>query len=177
MPAPERTEIWRALYGIASLRRAEGKWVIAVNEDIDPDDTNAVFWAMSYRCKPHRDVEILKHKHEGHGPRSLIDAEDSAVLIDATLKETFPPVSLPKREFMEKAAEIWQELGLPTLKPEAPWFGYDLGEWNEELERMAELAVRSEYWETGKIYAQRRRKDVEMNTEVRTLDKEPGEDA
>ena len=65
-----RTEIWRALYGIASLRRAEGKWVIAVNEDIDPDDTNAVFWAMSYRCKPHRDVEILKNKDEGHGPRS-----------------------------------------------------------------------------------------------------------
>ncbi|MCZ6745490.1 MAG: UbiD family decarboxylase, partial [Alphaproteobacteria bacterium] len=112
-----------------------------------------------------------------HGPRSLIDAEDSAVLVDATLKETFPPVSLPKREFMEKAAEIWEELGLPKLKPEAPWFGYDLGEWNEELEHMAELAVRSEYWETGKIYAQRRRKDVEMNTEVRTLDKEPGEDA
>jgi len=172
-----RTEIWRALYGVASHRMAEGKWIIAVNDDIDPDDTNAVFWAMSYRSKPHRDVEILKHKHEGHGPRSLIDSEDSAVLVDATLKETFPPVSLPKREFMEKAAEIWEELGLPTLKPEAPWFGYDLGEWNEELEHMAELAVRSEYWETGKIYAQRRRKDVEMNTEVRTLDEEPGEDA
>jgi 4-hydroxy-3-polyprenylbenzoate decarboxylase len=165
-----RTEIWRALYGVASHRMAEGKWIIAVNDDIDPDDTNAVFWAMSYRSKPHRDVEILKHKHEGHGPRSLIDSEDSAVLVDATLKETFPPVSLPKREVREKAAEVWEELGLAKLKPEAPWFGYDLGEWNEELERMAELAVRSEYWETGKIYAQRRRKDVEMNTEVRTLD-------
>ena len=129
-----RTEIWRALYGVASLRRAEGKWIIAVNEDIDPDDTNAVFWAMSYRSKPHRDVEILKHKDEGHGPRSLIDSEDGAVLVDATLKETFPPVSLPKRQYMEAAAEIWNELGLPKLKPERPWFGYDLGEWNEDLE-------------------------------------------
>jgi 4-hydroxy-3-polyprenylbenzoate decarboxylase len=80
-----RTEIWRALYGVASLRRAEGKWIIAVNEDIDPDNTDAVFWAMSYRSKPHRDVEILKHKDEGHGPRSLLDSEDAAVLIDATL--------------------------------------------------------------------------------------------
>ncbi len=53
----------------------------------------------------------------------MIDSEDSAVLIDATLKETFPPVSLPKREYMETAAEIWDELGLPKLKPEAPWFG------------------------------------------------------
>jgi 4-hydroxy-3-polyprenylbenzoate decarboxylase len=164
-----KTEIWRALYGVASLRRAEGKWIIAVNEDIDPNNTDAVFWAMSYRSKPHRDVEILKHKDEGHGPRSLIDSEDGAVLIDATLKETFPPVSLPKREFMENAKKIWEELDLPKLRPQAPWFGYDLGEWNEGLELMARRAVQSEYWETGKIIAQRRRGDLEMNTEIRTL--------
>jgi 4-hydroxy-3-polyprenylbenzoate decarboxylase len=163
------TEIWRALYAAAALRMAEGKWIVAVNDDIDPDNADAVFWAMSYRAKPHNDVEILKHKHEGHGPRSLVDSEDSAVLVDATLKETFPPISLPKREFMERAAEIWDEMGLPTLRPEAPWHGYDLGEWNDELERMAELATKSEYWETGRINAQRRRNDVEMNTEVRTL--------
>ena len=164
-----RTEIWRALYGVASLRRAEGKWVVAVNEDIDTDDANAVFWAMSYRCKPHRDVEILRHKDEGHGPRSLIDGEDGAVLVDATLKETYPPVSLPKRQYMEAAAEIWNELGLPRLKPERPWFGYDLGEWNADLEAMARRAVRGDYWETGRIIAQRRRGDVAMNTEIRTL--------
>ncbi len=165
-----RTEIWRALYGVASLRQAEGKWIIAVNEDIDPDDTDAVFWAMSYRCKPHNDVEILKHKHEGHGPRSLLDSEDSAVLIDATLKENFPPVSLPKREFMEKAKRIWEELGLPKLTPKAPWFGYDLGEWNSGLEAMARRAVHGEYWTTGQIIAQHRRGDVPINTEIRTLD-------
>ena len=39
-----RTEIWRALYGAASLHRAAGKYVIAVNDDIDPDNTDAVFW-------------------------------------------------------------------------------------------------------------------------------------
>ncbi|MEC8622148.1 MAG: UbiD family decarboxylase [Pseudomonadota bacterium] len=165
-----RTEIWRALYGIASLRRAEGKWVIAVNEDIDPDDTDAVFWAMSYRCKPHRDVEILKNKDEGHGPRSLQDSNDSAVLIDATLKETFPPVSLPKREYMEKAAVIWEELGLQKLRPKRPWYGYDMGEWNQDLEVMARRAVEGDFWKTGEVIAQRRRSDVSINTEVRTLD-------
>jgi 4-hydroxy-3-polyprenylbenzoate decarboxylase len=164
-----RTEIWRAMYGVASHRMAEGKWIVAVNEDIDPNDTNALFWAMSYRCKPHRDVEILKHKHEGHGPRSRIDREDAAVLIDATLKETFPPISLPKKEFMENAKKIWEALGLPKLKPEAPWYGYDLGEWNDELEHQAQLAVKGDYWETGKVCAKRRRNDVEMNTEIRTL--------
>ncbi len=164
-----RTEIWRALYGVASFRRAEGKWIVAVNDDIDPDNSDAIFWAMSYRCKPHRDVVMLPHKDEGHGPRSLIDSEDSAVLIDATLKETFPPIALPKREFMEHARAIWEEMGLPKLRPEAPWFGYDLGEWTDEFERMAQLAVKSEYWETGRVIAQRRRSDVAMNTEVRRL--------
>ena len=170
-----RTEIWRAMYGATSLRISDGKWIIAVNDDIDADDTNALFWAMSYRAKPHRDVEILPHQHEGHGPRSMIDSEDSSILIDATLKEGFPPISLPKRAFMEEAAKIWDELGLPELKPEVPWFGYDLGEWNDDLERMAERAVKGDYWETGKISAQRRRKDVAMNTETRTLteDDEP----
>jgi UbiD family decarboxylase len=168
-----RTEIWRALYGVASFRRAEGKWVVAVNEDIDPDNADATFWAMCFRCKPHRDVQLLHHKDEGHGPRSLHDSEDSAVLVDATLKETFPPIALPKREYMENAKAIWEELGLPRLRPEPPWFGYDLGEWDERLERQAELAVRSEYWQTGEWCAQRRRSDVGMNTELRTLEDGP----
>jgi UbiD family decarboxylase len=169
----KRTEIWRALYGVASFRRAEGKWVVAVDKDIDADNSDAIFWAMSYRCKPHRDVEMLKHKDEGHGPRSLIDNEDSAVLIDATLKETFPPISLPKREYMEAAKGIWESLGLPKLRPEMPWYGYDLGEWNEHLERQAQLAVKSEYWQTGEWCRQRRRSDVPMNTEMRTLEDDP----
>jgi 4-hydroxy-3-polyprenylbenzoate decarboxylase len=170
-----RTEVWRAMYGIASFRQSEGKWIVAVDEDIDPANADAIFWAMSYRSRPQHDVEVLKHQDEGHGPRSAVDSEDAAVLIDATLKETFPPVAMPKREYMEAAAKIWDELGLPALEPEAPWYGYDLGEWNEDFERMAQLAVKSEYWETGKLFAQRRRKDVEMNTEIRFL-KEEDED-
>jgi 4-hydroxy-3-polyprenylbenzoate decarboxylase len=127
---------------------------------------------MSYRCKPHRDVQMLAHKDEGHGPRSMLDHEDSAVLINAVLKETFPPISLPKREYMEHARTIWEELGLPPLRPEMPWYGYDLGEWNDHLEAQAQKAVRGEYWETGRWCAERRRSDVAMNTEMRTLDSE-----
>jgi hypothetical protein len=54
-----------------------------------------------------------------------------------------------------------------------PWYGYDLGEWNEHLERQAQRAVQSEYWETGEWCAKRRRSDVAMNTEMRTLDDDP----
>src|SRR5487761_2325952 len=53
-----QTEIWRALYGVVSFRRAEAKWVIAVDKDIDADNGDSILWAMSYRCKPHRDVQM-----------------------------------------------------------------------------------------------------------------------
>jgi UbiD family decarboxylase len=164
------TEIWRALYGAAALNRAAGKYVIAVNDDIDPDNADALLWAMSYRANPALDIHILPHRDQGHGPRSKRNnGQDASVLIDATLKENFPPISLPKREYMERAKVIWEELGLPKLKPEAPWFGYSLGEWPKEFERAAERAVAGEYFETGKQVEKRRRKDVRMNTEVREV--------
>jgi 4-hydroxy-3-polyprenylbenzoate decarboxylase len=168
--ATPTTEVWRALYGAASWNRAAGKYVVAVNEDIDPDNADALLWAMSYRANPGLDLQILHHRDQGHGPRSKrAGGEDASVLIDATMKEDFPPVSLPKREFMERARKIWEELGLPKLKPESPWFGYSLGEWPDEFDRAAEFAVNGDYFETGKELVKRRRKDVRMNTEVREL--------
>ena len=171
-----RTEIWRALYGAASLHRAAGKYVLAVDRDIDPDNADALFWAMAYRANPALDFEVLGHRDQGHGPRSLRNGgEDASVLIDATLKEDFPPISLPKQEFMENARKIWEELDLPPLTPQSPWYGYSLGEWSEEFEEAAKLATQSDYFETGKRLAQRRRKDVEMNTEVRRVSDAPEE--
>ena len=40
-----------------------------------------------------------------------LPADESAMLCNAILKEPFPPVSLPKREYMENAKKIWEELG------------------------------------------------------------------
>ena len=165
------TEIWRALYGAAVLHRAAGKYVIAINDDIDPDNADAILWAMSYRANPNLDMHVLPHRDQGHGPRSKRNGgEDASVLIDATLKENFPPISLPKREFMERAKVIWEELGLPKLKPESPWFGYSLGEWPDAMDEAAKRATRGDYFETGAQLEKRRRKDVRMNTEVRTVD-------
>jgi len=165
------TEIWRALYGAAVLHRAAGKYVIALNDDIDPENADAILWAMSYRANPSLDFHILPHRDQGHGPRSKRNGgQDASVLIDATLKEDFPPISLPKREFMERAKVIWEELGLPRLKPEAPWFGYSLGEWPDEMEEAAQRAVRGDYFATGAMQEKRRRKDVRMNTEVRNVE-------
>jgi 4-hydroxy-3-polyprenylbenzoate decarboxylase len=125
---------------------------------------------MSYRANPDIDFHILPHRDQGHGPRSQRNGgQDASVLIDATLKENFPPISLPKREYMERAKAIWEELGLPKLKPEAPWHGYSLGEWSRELDEAALKATRGEYFETGRKLEKRRRKDLRMNTEVRSV--------
>jgi UbiD family decarboxylase len=161
------TEVWRALYGAAAMLRAGGKMVIAVNEDIDPDNADALLWAMTYRANFALDLETLKGRDPGHGPRSpRNNGVDASLLIDATLKDDFPPIALPKREFMENAKVIWEELGLPTLKPEAPWFGYSLGDWSARNEQMAQRAVKGDYWITGEELVKQRRNDVKMNTEI-----------
>jgi len=162
------SEIWRALHGAASLHRFAGKWIIAIDEDIEPENADALLWAMSYRCQPQHDLHLLPHKDPGHGPRGPHDeGETAAVLINATLKGTFAPVALPKREFMERAKEIWERLGLPPLSPEPPWHGYDLGHWPEELARQAKLATDSDYFSLGQAMSNERRSDVAMNDPVR----------
>jgi 4-hydroxy-3-polyprenylbenzoate decarboxylase len=162
-----KTEIWRALYGAASLHRYAGKWIVAINEDIDPENSDALFWAMCYRTQPQYDVKVLDRKDPGHGPRGPRDGgESAAVLIDATLKGVYAPIALPKREFMENARRIWERLGLGALKPEPPWHGYDLGHWPDELAEEARLATKSDYFKTGAKAAKRRRRDVEMNTPI-----------
>ena len=62
--------------------------------------------------------------------------------------QSFPPSSLVIADF-ESASRT-----LPALKPEAPWFGYSLGQWPDEFKVEAERAVRSEYWTTGEIIKQ-----------------------
>jgi UbiD family decarboxylase len=167
-PSDEAT-IWMALTGAASFQRSVGKIVVAVDEDIDPQNPDAVLWAMSYRMSPHRDMQILQGRDPGHGPKPRGDDHgelDSAMLINAMLKQPYPPVSLPKREYMERARGIWEELGLPPLKPEAPWHGYSLGDWHPVFEEQAQRAVAGDYWRTGEELAQRRREDVTPNTPV-----------
>src|SRR5207253_4241104 len=95
-----RTEVWRGLQGAATLRADCGKIVIAVSEDIDPANTDAVLWSLAYRSNPAEDVAISPHRSSGHGPKSGRRLSDATMLVDATLKQTFPPLALPARVFM-----------------------------------------------------------------------------
>ena len=163
-----RSEVWRALQGVLTLQAYVGKFVIAIDDDIDPENADSVFWAMSYRCNPIEDTKVIPYRIKGHGPRQEVNpGPDSAMLIDATMKGPMPPLALPKREFMEGAKVLWERLGLPALRPERPWFGYDMGDWTEAWDANAMQAARGEWMERSERYRQRRSKDVAPNSPVR----------
>lgn len=167
-----RTEVWRALYGAAFFKGDCGKICIAVNEDIDPDNADALFWALAYRSNPKQDVQIIDHRGQGHGPkREHGGEEDSTLLMDATMKSDMPPLALPKREYMERARAIWDEIGLPALRPQPPWFGYSLGDWLPQWDQAAERAAHGDYLENGRISYGQQRKGIVPETKFR-----PGED-
>ncbi len=168
-----RTEVWRALYGASSLQSACGKYVVAVSDDIDPENADAVWWSMAYRANPREDSAVLDHRHRGHGPKTEDpDFEDSTMLVDATLKSDMPPVALPRQDYMERAKTIWEALDLPPLVPQSPWHGYSLGDWNGAWELAARRAAAGDYLENGRLTAQRRRSGVEPETPVRWIEGE-----
>ena len=166
-----RSEVWRGLDSALTLQAVVGKFVIAVDQDIDPDNADAVFWAMAYRCNPGRDTHVVPYRELGHGPRTTDDpVPDTAMLIDATMKEAMPPLALPTRPYMENAKALWERLGLPALKPEAPWFGYSLGDWTEEWDNAAAEAARGDWMNRSESYRQRRRRGIAPNTPTRAVE-------
>jgi 3-polyprenyl-4-hydroxybenzoate decarboxylase len=150
------TEVWRALMGAASFTPAIGKFCVAIDEDIDPENTDHVLWAMYYRSNPVIDTHIIPNRGRGHGPELPGGKPDSTMLIDATARGDFPPVALPKKEFMDRARAIWEELKLPALAPQSPWSGYSLGDWSAEWDACAARAVQGDWMTNGQRSAANR---------------------
>jgi 4-hydroxy-3-polyprenylbenzoate decarboxylase len=145
-----------------------GKIAIAVDDDINIRDAENVLWAVAYRSQPYRDAEIVEAPlfaldpsvappGESRGLTSGTPARSTALLIDATMPWGYPPLSLPKREYMERAIEMWRDLQLPALNLKEPWWGYSLGHWTDEEEKEAELAVKGRHYETGEKQTHSRR--------------------
>ena len=164
-----RSEVWRALYGMSSFKADCGKIGIAVNEDVDPENSDALFWAMAFRMNPVEDLQVLKHRSGGHGPEREheTDEEDATLLIDATTKDVLPPFALPKREYMEGARKIWEEIGLPKLRPQAPWFGAPVGDWLPEWDEGGRRAATGDYLENGRISERAQREGLRPETSYR----------
>ncbi len=128
-----RTEVWRGLHGASTLQSNCGKIVVAVSEDVDPTSMDAVLWSLAYRTNPAEDMHIVRHRGGVQGAQYGPGKTDSGLLVDATRKRPMPPLALPTREFMEHARKLWEELELPPLNVQAPWHGYTLEDWTDNL--------------------------------------------
>lgn len=101
------------------------KWIVAVDEDVDPCDLHQVLWAMSTRCNPTDDIDIQRNTWSTGLDPSRYPPElrpyGSKALIDACkphkyLKE-FPKRTLVRRAVYDRVVERWNELGLPEAAP------------------------------------------------------------
>lgn len=91
-----------------------GRYVIVVDEDIDPYNTDDVLWAMSTRSDPATSIDIIRRcwsspldpavpvGQKGHNSRAIIDACRPYEWIDQ-----FPKVSDPSPELAQKVIDKW----------------------------------------------------------------------
>lgn len=97
-----------------------GKWVVVVDEDIDPSDMDQVLWAMTTRVDAVEDIDIIKKAwSSGRDPLVLPESGNynNRILLDACipyhrkLRGDFPPVvdvsDGLKKKLMEKFNELF----------------------------------------------------------------------
>lgn len=106
------------------------KWIIVVDEDVDPTDFNQVMWALSTRCHPSQDLDILRNTWSTGLDPSQYPPEQrpygSKVLINACkphryLKQ-FPKSTQLRRSVYESVSARWSELGLSGVPPKLSSF-------------------------------------------------------
>jgi UbiD family decarboxylase len=101
------------------------KWIIAVDEDVDPTDMDQVIWAMGSRCNPIDDIDILRNTWSTWLDPSQNPPEErpygSKALINACKEHRYLPVfskrTALRREVYDRVAERWESLGLPGQAP------------------------------------------------------------
>lgn len=104
------------------------KWIVAVDEDVDPSDINQVLWAMSTRCNPVNDIDILRDTwstwldptqnppdKRPYGSKSLVNA-----CREHRYLPVFSPRSKVARSVYERISRRWADFGLPG-DPPALW--------------------------------------------------------
>ncbi len=102
------------------------KYIIAVDDDVDPTDINQVLWAMTTRCDPATNIDFLRNTWSTKLDPSQGPPEDrpygSKALIDACKPhrylDQFPRATMLRRETYEKVAERWNELGFEGPPPQ-----------------------------------------------------------
>ncbi len=101
------------------------KWIIAVDDDVDPTDINDVLWALSTRCHPTEDVDLLRNTWSTGLDPSRFPPEmrpyGAKMLINACKPHRhlaeFPQATLLRRGTYERVAGRWAELGFSDAPP------------------------------------------------------------
>ncbi len=101
------------------------KWIIAVDEDVDPTDIDQVIWAMASRCNPIDDIDILRNtwstwldptqnppEKRPYGSKALINACKEHHHLPVFSKRT-----TLRREVYDKVAARWKSFGLAGEAP------------------------------------------------------------
>lgn len=161
-----RANTWQVLQAAAAFTQL-GKYFVLVDWDINPRDPEVVVWALQWRVRPEKDIHVEPGRYAGLDPsfgptgssRGAMGHPGTPrdyfkVLIDATMKDAYPPVALPAQPYMERAVELWNRLpGLPEPKLRPPWYGYTLGHWSEDDQQLADLIAQGDYRAVGRITA------------------------
>jgi UbiD family decarboxylase len=91
--------------------------VITVDDDVDPRSLDEVMWAVSTRCDPERDIDVMRKSWGSRvDPLGLPGATpyNSRVLIDACRPyerlADFPMVAESSPEMLRHVADRWPEL-------------------------------------------------------------------
>ncbi len=100
----------QALHAAASCQSASymGRFTVVVDHDVDPTDTFDVLWAISTRCDPGEDIEIMRRAWSGPLDPLMVKNMNSRGLIDACRPferiDTFPPVARASEELKARVA-------------------------------------------------------------------------
>ena len=101
------------------------KWIIAVDDDVDPSNINQVLWAMATRCNPVEDIDILRQtwstwldptqnppEERPYGSKALINA-----CMEHRYIKQFSKRTKIRRSVYESVAKRWTELGFTGAPP------------------------------------------------------------
>ena len=91
-----------------------GRYVIVVDDDIDPSNTDDVIWAMSSRSDPDTDIDIIRRCWSGPLDPIIQPGKkgfNSRAIIDACRPfewmKDFPPVAESSKEVLDATAKKW----------------------------------------------------------------------
>ena len=109
------------------------KYIIVVDEDIDPTDIHQVFWAMSTRSDPATDIDVLRETWSTYLDPTKNPPEErpygSKALINACKEykhlKDFSKRSRIRREVYDKLVARWDEFGLKFPPPQIRTFEED----------------------------------------------------